>query len=304
MSLVSHENIEIFVVIHEKAIQRSLKYEKDEELSIGTAEDRTEVRDAPEFLMHARRPSANPPPRFRLAQRTLGGRPLRLVEGALEDESDVSLLTAQLMGAERAGGVEGVGAVGQGDLAPVGRRLLRANVAAGVKGVSGRGCVDIKARFAAQPQRHVRPFGSTHGALPVPAVPALPLLAVVAPVVVAVYVSALEVDPGLLLVRSVLAMHGGESQRVEAHGALRTSRVDLLPQGLQVFEGGGAGQTVGGTPQQGCAAKVDERAINQLVALGLNLEERVDRGEAFCTQRACPPLTGRQTLFKVEDLQL
>lgn len=29
VSLVSHENIEIFVVIHEKAIQRSLKYEKE-----------------------------------------------------------------------------------------------------------------------------------------------------------------------------------------------------------------------------------------------------------------------------------
>lgn len=181
------------------------------------------------------------------------------------------------MGTERAGGVEGVGAVRQWDLTPVGCCLLRTNMAAGVKGVSGRGCVHIKARFAAQPQRHVRPFGSTHRTLPVPALPALPLLTVVAPVVVAVYVSALEVDPGLLLVRGVLAMHGGERQRVEAHGALRTSRIDLLPQGLQMFEGGRAGEAVGGSPQQSRTAKVNERPVNQLVTLRLDLEQRVDR---------------------------
>lgn len=205
--------------------------------------------------------------------RPAGMAPPLLVEGSLEDESDVALLPSQLMGTEGAGGVEGVCAVWQWDLTPEGRRLLRTNMAAGVEGVSGRGRVDIKPRLAAQPQRHVRPFGSTHGTLPVPALPALPLLAVVAPVVVAVHVAALEVDPGLLLVWRVLAMHGGEGQRVEAHGTLRPGRVDLLPQSLQVFEGGGARQALGGAPQQGSSTEVDERTVDQLVTLSLHLQQ-------------------------------
>lgn len=165
-------------------------------------------------------------------------------------------------------------AVRQRDLTPEGRRLLRTNMAAGVEGVSGRGRVDIKPRLGAQPQRHVRPFSSAHGTLPLPALAALPLLAVVAPVVVAVHVATLEVDPGLLLVRRVLAMHGGEGQRVEAHGALWAGRIDLLPQGLQVFEGGSARQALSGAPQQGCTTKVNERTVDQLVTLSLHLEQR------------------------------
>lgn len=195
-----------------------------------------------------------------------------LVEGPLEDESDEALLAAQLLGTEGAGGVEGVCAVRQRDLTPEGRRLLRANVAAGVKGVSGRGRVHVEARLAAQPQRHVRPFGSAHGTLAVPALPALALLAVVAPVVVAVHVAAVEVDPRLLLVRRVLAPHGGEGQRVEAHGALGPRRVDLLPQRLQVFERGRACQAFGGAPQQSRAAEVDERAVDELLRLCLHLQ--------------------------------
>lgn len=197
-----------------------------------------------------------------------------LVEGSLEDESDVALLPSQLLGTEGAGGVEGMCAVRQRDLTPEGRRLIRTNVATGVKGVSGRSGVYVKPRLAAQPQRHVRPFGSAHGTLPLPALPALPLLAVVAPVVVAVHVAALEVDPGLLLVRRVLATHGGEGQRVEAHGTLRAGCVDLLPQRLQVFEGGSARQAFGSAPEQGRAAKVDERAVDQLLTLSLHLEHR------------------------------
>lgn len=54
MSLVSRENIEIFVVIHEKAIQRSLKNEKEtkspEKVYILTAEERKQIRVAPQGL--------------------------------------------------------------------------------------------------------------------------------------------------------------------------------------------------------------------------------------------------------------
>lgn len=198
--------------------------------------------------------------------------PPLLVEGSLEDESDVALLTAQLLGAERTGGVEGVGAVRERDLAPEGRRFLRADVSAGAEGVCGRSGIDVEARLAAQPQRHVRALRPAHGALPQPALPSLPLLTVVPPVVVAVHVAALQVDPGLLLVGRVFAAHGGEGQRVESHGALRAGCVDLLPQRLKVFEGGGAGEALGRAPQQGGAAEVDERAVDELLGLGLHLE--------------------------------
>lgn len=159
-------------------------------------------------------------------------------------------------------------------------------MAARVKGVSGRGGVHIKSCLAAQPQRHVRPFSSAHGTLPVAALPALPLLAVVAPVVVSVHVATLEVDPGLLLVRRVLTTHGGESQRVEAHGALRAGCVDLLPQRLQVFEGGSARQAFGGTPQQGRSTKVDERAVDELLALNFHLEHREVKEMSCCRQQS------------------
>lgn len=163
-----------------------------------------------------------------------------LVQRSLEDESDEALLPVQLLGTEGTGSVEGVRAMGERDLTPESRRLLRGNVAAGIKGVSRGRCVHVKARLTAQPQRHVRPFGPTHGALPVAALPALPLLPVVAPVVVSVHVATLEVNPRLLLVRRVLPPHRGERQCVEAHGTLRAGSVDLLAQRLQVFEGGSA----------------------------------------------------------------
>lgn len=278
VSLVSHENIEIFVVIHEKAIQRSLKYEKETKSS--------EKTFCLFFILTAgerKQGSASKQKTLRLTQQMLGCCP-QLVEGSLEDESDVALLTSQLLGTEGAGGVEGVCAVRQWDLTPEGRCLLRTNMATRVKGVSRWGGVDIKPRFTAQPQRYVRPFSPTHGTLPVPALPALPLLAVVAPIVVAVHVATLEVDPGLLLVRRVLAMHGREGQRVEAHRTLRAGSIDLLPQCLQVFEGGSARQAFSSAPQQGCTAKVDERTVDQLVTLSLHLEQR-----EFTEMSCCRP---------------
>jgi len=199
----------------------------------------------------------------------------RSVEGPLEDESDEALLAAQLLRAERARGVEGVRAVRQRDLAPEARRLLGAHVAARAERVRGRRRVHVEARLAAQPQRHVGALGAAHGALALPALAALlALLAPVAPVVEAVHVAALQVDPRLLLVRRVLAPHGREGQRVEAHGALRPRRVDLLPQRLQVLQGRGAREAVRGAPQQRGAAQVDEGAVHQLLALCLHLADR------------------------------
>lgn len=151
--------------------------------------------------------------------------------------------------------MESVCAMRERDLTPEGRRLLRADMSTGVEGVSGRSCVDVEARLTAQPQGHEGALRSTHGALPEPA---LPFLAVVAPVMVAVNMAALQIDPRLLLIRCILAAHGREGQGVEAHGALRPSRVDLLPQCLQVFESGGARQALSGAPQQSGPTEVND----------------------------------------------
>lgn len=125
VSLVSRENIEIFVVIHEKAIQRSLKYEKEtkspeKSLYLNCRGKKTNLGRS-QCSTHGQRPNkklhALPRPK------DAGKLPL-LVEGSLEDESDVALLTSQLLGTEGAGGVEGVCAVRQRDLTPEGRCLL------------------------------------------------------------------------------------------------------------------------------------------------------------------------------------
>lgn len=125
MSLVSHENIEIFVVIHEKAIQRSLKNEREtkspEKSFILTAEERKQICVAPRFHRRVSVLAKNLP--ALLHPKDAGKLPL-LVEGSLEDESDIALLTSQLLGTEGAGGVEGVSAVRQWDLTPEGCRLL------------------------------------------------------------------------------------------------------------------------------------------------------------------------------------
>lgn len=75
-----------------------------------------------------------------------------------------------------------------------------------------------------------------------------------------------------------------------------------MPQGLQMFEGGCAGEAFGGTPQQSRSTKVNERPINQLVTLSLNLEQRVDRDEMIYTQLCT--INSQEGKFKLEDLQL
>lgn len=168
--------------------------------------------------------------RFVLKQFTILFLPvyLPLVERSLEDESDVALLATQLLCTEGTGSVESMCAVRQRDLTPEGGSFLRAHMTTGVKGMSGWGSVHIEACLTAQPQRDVWALGPAHGALPEPALAPLPLLQVPAPVVVAVHVSAVQINPGLLLIRSVLASHGREGQSVEAHRTLRTCCIDLL----------------------------------------------------------------------------
>lgn len=191
----------------------------------------------------------------------------------MEDESDAAGLSGQRLDTERAGGVEGVRAVRQRNLTPVRRRLLRADVTAGDEGVGGGLRVHIQPRLTAQPQRHVGAPRPAHGALSLLTLGLHLRVAAPPPAVVPVHVAAPQVGPGLLLVQDVFAAKAGEGQRVEAHRTLRPPGVQLLPQSLQVFDGGCVRQTLGRPPQQGGTAQVDERAVHQLIRLRVHLKE-------------------------------
>lgn len=88
------------------------------------------------------------------------------------------------------------------------------------------------------------------------------------------HMAAAQVDPWLLLVQDVFAAQAGERQCVEAHGTLRPPGIQLLPQRLQVFEGGSVSQALSCPPQQRGTAQVDERAVHQLVRLRVHLMNR------------------------------
>lgn len=100
-------------------------------------------------------------------------------------------------------------------------------MAAGTEGVGGRSRVQVQASFTAQPQGHVRAHLPTHGALPLtgagwrcPPGASWTLVLAVAPVVVAVDMTAVDVDPGLLLVHDLALRQAGKGQRVEANWTL------------------------------------------------------------------------------------
>lgn len=135
------------------------------------------------------------------------------------------------------------------------------------EGVRGRSCVHVKSCLTAKPQRHVGAHSPAHGTLPLVGL----RVAAVAPVVVAVYVAAAEVRPGLLLLHHLLPVDAGEGQRVEPHGALRPRGVDLLPQGLYVFLRGSVEKAVRCSPEKSGPAQVDERAVLQDVGLSFHL---------------------------------
>ncbi len=143
-----------------------------------------------------------------------------------------------------------MGAVGQRDLRPVLDRFLRTHVSTWHKGMRGCTCVHVEGRLAAQPQWHVRPDHSAHGAL---SLGVGLLLGTVAPVVVTVHVATGQVDPRLLVLQGgegAAALHAGEGERVETYGALGPRRVDLLPESLQMLLGGSVKEAFCSTPQQ------------------------------------------------------
>lgn len=128
-------------------------------------------------------------------------------------------------------------------------------MATGTESVGGRTRIKVQSALTAQPQGHIGAYSPAHGALPLPSAgrrraPGAggALLLAIAPVVVAVYVPAVDVNPGLFLVDNLALGQAGESQGVEADGTLRPGGVQLLAKGLQLFEGRGVAQSGGGPP--------------------------------------------------------
>lgn len=124
--------------------------------------------------------------------------------------------------------------------------------------MSGGPGVQVQPPLTAQPQRHIGAHSPAHGTLPLPSAGRRcppraggAFLLAVAPVVVSMYVTAVDVNPGLLLVDDLALSQTGEGQGVEAHRTLRAGCVQLLAKGLQLFEGGGVAQPSGCPPQKG-----------------------------------------------------
>lgn len=141
-------------------------------------------------------------------------------------------------------------------------------MATGAESMSGRPGIQIQSSLTAQPQRHIGAHSPAHGALPLSGAGWCcasradgTLVFAIAPVVVAVYVTAIDVDPGLLLVNDLTLGQTGEGQSVETHGTLRPGGVQLLAKGLQLFEGGGVAQSGRGPPQQGSPTQINQRTI-------------------------------------------
>lgn len=128
-------------------------------------------------------------------------------------------------------------------------------MAAGAESVSGWPSIQVQSALTAQPQRHIGAHSPAHGALPLPGAgwccaprAGGTLFLAVAPVMVAMYVAAINVDPGLLLVNDLTLSQTWECQGVEAHWTLGSGCIQLLAKGLQLFEGGSVAQSGGGPP--------------------------------------------------------
>lgn len=97
----------------------------------------------------------------------------------------------------------------------------------GAESMSGWPGVQVQSSLTAQPQWHIGAHSPAHGALPFPGAgwccapwASRTLLLAVAPVVVAMHMATVDIDPGLLLVDNLTLSQAGESQGVEAHRTL------------------------------------------------------------------------------------
>lgn len=158
-----------------------------------------------------------------------------LVQWPLENEADAAMLAGEPGPTKWAGSMEGVGAMGQWCLGPVAGSLLRADMAAGCKGMAGRSGVQAEASLLAKPQGHIGPHKTAERTFTLLGTALSPT----APAMVAMDMATTNVDPGLLLVRCCAATgRTGEGQSAEAHRALGPRCVGLLPLGLQLLQRG------------------------------------------------------------------
>lgn len=141
-------------------------------------------------------------------------------------------------------------------------------MATGAESMSRRPSVQVQSSLTAQPQRHIGAHSPAHGALPLPCAgwccaPGAggTLLLAVAPVVVAMHVATVDVDPGLLLVDNLALSQAGEGQSVEAHRTLWPGSIQLLAKGLQLFQGGGVAESGGCPPQQCSPTQINQRTV-------------------------------------------
>ncbi len=160
------------------------------------------------------------------------------VDGPLEDEFDVALFPSQPRSTERTSSVEGMRSVRQWDLTPALHRLFRAHVTAGAERMCGGPRVQIQAPFAPEPEGHVGAHPSAHGTLSLSSgsrsCASAPgyrqrrrshFLFTKAPVVVAVHMATVHIDPGLFLVYGYTLCQAGKGECVETHGTLGTGGV-------------------------------------------------------------------------------
>lgn len=127
--------------------------------------------------------------------------------------------------------------------------------------------IDIKSCLTAQPERNVGAHSPAHGTLPLVGFRVTPM----APAVVAVHMATAQVCPGLLLVHHFLPVHAGEDQCVEAHGALGSGCIDLLPEGFNVLLCRSVKKAICGSPEKSGPTQVNEGAILQDVGLTFHL---------------------------------
>lgn len=181
--------------------------------------------------------------------------PRSLVQWPLENEADAAMFTSEPGPTKGAGGMESMGAVGQRRLGPVAGSLLRADVATGCKGMARWPRVQAEASLLAKPQGYIGPHKAAERTLALLGAPFPPA----APAVVAVDMTATDVDPWLLLVRRcATAGWTGEGQGAEAHWALGPRCIGLLPLGLQLLQRGCPQQPCWSAPQQCGTTQVDE----------------------------------------------
>lgn len=135
--IILFENIYLFFSVFEKSIIKvTYKPEREGRKQSESAENVIFIKS--NYRNNRKKRLTNVCQMGLLRQKVIGR---CLVHRPLEDQSDVSLLTVELLGAERTCGMEGVRSVRKRDLTPKRSCFFWAHVAARAESMSGRGCI-------------------------------------------------------------------------------------------------------------------------------------------------------------------